>query len=175
MSSSTASSSSQQDATSFLREAQFARPAPSDAPAVEAVSASDLLLGSYDPAKLHPMAGLSDTLDYLTLDDEKLNDTAGAQTAMPSRGFGDDLCYGTGTMYLGGARFLSNILFCQTSNRGLVLADGASLLIFDEPGLIVFLLSHADAWWVRSCAWWCLGPPRRRDAPARGVECSSED
>jgi mitochondrial import inner membrane translocase subunit TIM23 len=102
MSSPNTSSSSQQDATSFLREASFARPDASHAPAAEAVTASDLLLGAYDPAKLHPMAGLSDTLDYLTLDDEKTNDTPGAGTAMPSRGFGDDLCYGTGTMYLGG-------------------------------------------------------------------------
>jgi import inner membrane translocase subunit TIM23 len=51
------------------------------------------------------MAGLSDTLDYLTLDDEKVNDLPGAGTAVPSRGFGDDLCYGTGTMYLSGESY----------------------------------------------------------------------
>lgn len=101
MASTNVPSSSSQDATSFLREATFARPDATSASA-DAVTASDVLLGAYDPARLHPMSGISDTLDYLTLDDEKLNDTVGASTAMPSRGFGDDLCYGTGTMYLSG-------------------------------------------------------------------------
>lgn len=100
-SSNTSSSSSQDNTSSFLREATFSRPDATSASG-DAVTASDLLLGSYDPSRLHPMAGLSDTLDYLTLDDEKMNDLPGASTAMPSRGFGDDLCYGTGTMYLSG-------------------------------------------------------------------------
>lgn len=70
-------------------------------------SSHDLLLGSFDPAKLHPMAGIDDKLDYLLLDDEKTSDLPGAGTAIPSRGWSDDLCYGTGTMYLSGPYSLS--------------------------------------------------------------------
>lgn len=54
-----------------------------------------------DPTDLHPLAGLNqDTLDYLTLEDSALNDIPGAQSALPSRGWSDDLSYGTGTTYL---------------------------------------------------------------------------
>lgn len=78
---------------------QFSRDGPSvDSP----VTASDLLLGAYDPTRLHPLAQLGDQLDYLVLDDDKLSDLPGAGTAIPSRGWSDDLCYGTGTMYLSG-------------------------------------------------------------------------
>jgi len=69
----------------------------------QAPTANDLLLAAYDPARLHPLAGLGDKLDYLLLDDDKTNELPGADTAVPSRGWSDDLCYGTGTMYLGGA------------------------------------------------------------------------
>ncbi|KAI0741556.1 mitochondrial import inner membrane translocase subunit tim23 [Daedaleopsis nitida] len=65
-------------------------------------SGSDLLLGAFDPSKLHPLAGIEDKLDYLLLDDDKTTDLPGAGTAIPSRGWSDDLCYGTGTMYLSG-------------------------------------------------------------------------
>lgn len=55
-----------------------------------------------DPSQLHPLAGLNkDTLEYLTLEDATLAEAAGAG-ALPSRGFTDDLCYGTGTTYLAG-------------------------------------------------------------------------
>jgi import inner membrane translocase subunit TIM23 len=100
---SSSSSSSAQDASALLRDAAFARPDAASAPAGDAVTANDLLLGSFDATRLHPLAGLTDTLDYLTLDDDKINDLEGAQTAVPSRGFGDDLSYGTGTMYISGA------------------------------------------------------------------------
>jgi len=51
-----------------------------------------------DPSQLHPLAGLNqDTLDYLSLEDSALSDT---QSALPSRGWSDDLCYGTGVSYL---------------------------------------------------------------------------
>ena len=54
-----------------------------------------------DPSQLHPLAGLNqETLDYLSLDDSALSDLPGARSALPSRGFGDDLCYGTGVTYL---------------------------------------------------------------------------
>ena len=76
------------------------------------VTSTDLLLAAYDPTKLHPLAELGDKLDYLILDDEKTNDLPGSGTAIPSRGWSDDLCYGTGTMYLSGAcGSLSNYSF----------------------------------------------------------------
>ncbi|KAI0080211.1 Tim17-domain-containing protein [Panus rudis PR-1116 ss-1] len=97
-----AHSSSSQDPTAALRNATFTHgqtgtPSP-DTP----VTASDFLLGAYDPAKLHPMAGLDDKLDYLLLEDDKTSELPGSSTAIPSRGWSDDLCYGTGTMYLSG-------------------------------------------------------------------------
>lgn len=55
----------------------------------------------FDPSQLHPLAGLNqDTLDYLTLEDSVLSDLPGAGSALPSRGWSDDLCYGTGVSYL---------------------------------------------------------------------------
>lgn len=57
--------------------------------------------GAFDPAALHPLAGLNqDTLDYLTLDDDVLSDLPGSRSLLPSRGWSDDLCYGTGVTYL---------------------------------------------------------------------------
>ena len=54
-----------------------------------------------DPSRLHPLAGLDQTsLDYLTLDDSTLSDLPGARSALPSRGWSDDLCYGTGVTYI---------------------------------------------------------------------------
>lgn len=92
--------SSQDTTTDYIRSATFSRP---DAPSGDnAVTASDLLMGAYDPTKLHPLANLGDKLDYLLLDDDKTSDLPGAGTAIPSRGWSDDLCYGTGTMYLSG-------------------------------------------------------------------------
>jgi import inner membrane translocase subunit TIM23 len=92
--------SSSQNPTDYIRSATFSRP---DAPSGDnAVTASDLFMGAYDPAKLHPLANIGDKLDYLLLDDDKTNELPGAGTAIPSRGWSDDLCYGTGTMYLSG-------------------------------------------------------------------------
>ena len=54
-----------------------------------------------DPAQLHPLANISqDTLEYLTLEDNALSDLPGSRSALPSRGWSDDLCYGTGVTYL---------------------------------------------------------------------------
>ena len=103
MSSSTSKDRNSQNTTEFLQNASFSRSDSSSVPPDHAVTASDLLLGAYDPAKLHPLAELGDKLDYLLLDDDKTNELPGAGTAIPSRGWGDDLCYGTGTMYLSGA------------------------------------------------------------------------
>ncbi|OSX64211.1 hypothetical protein POSPLADRAFT_1137606 [Postia placenta MAD-698-R-SB12] len=96
------SSSSSHDPTETLRNATFARSGGVPVSPESAVTASDLLLGQFDPTKLHPMAGLGDKLDYLLLDDDKTSDLPGSGTAIPSRGWSDDLCYGTGTMYLSG-------------------------------------------------------------------------
>jgi len=54
-----------------------------------------------DPSQLHPLAGLNQqTLDYLSLEESTLSDLPGSQSALPSRGWSDDLCYGTGVTYL---------------------------------------------------------------------------
>ncbi|CAD6505357.1 BgTH12-00848 [Blumeria graminis f. sp. triticale] len=54
-----------------------------------------------DPAQLHPLAGLDQqTLEYISLEDSVLSDLPGSQSALPSRGWTDDLCYGTGVTYL---------------------------------------------------------------------------
>jgi mitochondrial import inner membrane translocase subunit TIM23 len=64
-----------------------------EAPSIES------LLRPQDPAALHPLANLDkETLDYIILEDEQIK-SAGA---LPSRGWTDDLCYGTGTTYLTG-------------------------------------------------------------------------
>ncbi|CAK4020489.1 Mitochondrial import inner membrane translocase subunit tim23 [Lecanosticta acicola] len=57
--------------------------------------------GAFDPSALHPLAGLDkDTLDYITLDEDVLSDLPGSRSLLPSRGWSDDLCYGTGVTYL---------------------------------------------------------------------------
>lgn len=76
-------------------------PTPFDPSSAQGV---DAFLGSSsfaDPTQLHPLAGLNrDTLDYLSLEDSALSELPGSQSVLPSRGFTDDLCYGTGTTYL---------------------------------------------------------------------------
>ncbi|KXN81543.1 Mitochondrial import inner membrane translocase subunit tim23 [Leucoagaricus sp. SymC.cos] len=98
--------SSAQDSSSsssdILRAADFSRTGAGLSSSDQAPTANDLLMAAYDPVKLHPLAGLGDKLDYLLLDDDKTNELPGSGTAIPSRGLSDDLCYGTGTMYLGG-------------------------------------------------------------------------
>lgn len=54
-----------------------------------------------DASQLHPLAGLNQqTLDYLSLDESTLSDLPGGRSILPSRGWSDDLCYGTGVTYL---------------------------------------------------------------------------
>lgn len=58
---------------------------------------------SFDLARLHPMAGLGkDEVEYLDIVDAQPSTLEGGRTALPSRGWSDDLCYGTGTTYLSG-------------------------------------------------------------------------
>jgi import inner membrane translocase subunit TIM23 len=78
-------------------------PAPRpDLPA--APTALDTFSSAYDPAKLHPLANLGDKLDFLQLDEDKLSEVQGAASVLPSRGWTDDLCVGTGTTYLSGLK-----------------------------------------------------------------------
>ena len=81
---------------------------PFNAPAPTAL---DTFSTSFDPARLHPLAGLgTDKLDFLQLDEDKLTDVQGATSVLPSRGWTDDLCVGTGTTYLSGEFGSSQIL-----------------------------------------------------------------
>lgn len=76
-------------------------PAPAYTPAV---TDANSFLGSAslpDASQLHPLAGLNQqTLDYLSLDESTLSELPGGQSILPSRGWSDDLCYGTGSVYL---------------------------------------------------------------------------
>lgn len=129
------SSSTSQDASAVLRNATFAHSEgpQTSSPDASNVTASDLLLGAYDPAKLHPMAGLEDKLDFLLLEDDKTSELPGSGTAIPSRGWSDDLCYGTGTMYLSGT-YLKFLLFIFNSISG-------SLLLFLPLSFVSFIAS----------------------------------
>jgi hypothetical protein len=81
-------------------------------PIDKAPTASELLLGDYDPLKLHPLALAGDQLEYLQLEDDQLTDLPGGKTALGSRGWRDDMCYGTGTMYLSGALVPFQLKLC---------------------------------------------------------------
>ncbi|KAK7187817.1 Mitochondrial import inner membrane translocase subunit tim23 [Paraphaeosphaeria sporulosa] len=90
-------SASTQTATPAAEPHDNFSPAPFD-PSTAIQQPSDFIL---DPTQLHPLAGLNqDTLDYLQLEDSVLSDLPGSQSALPSRGWSDDLCYGTGISYL---------------------------------------------------------------------------
>lgn len=56
--------------------------------------------GVLDTSKLHPLAGLEKGIEYLDLEEEQLSTVEGAQGLIPSRSWTDDLCYGTGAVYL---------------------------------------------------------------------------
>lgn len=55
-----------------------------------------------DAAQLHPLAGLDKGLEYLNIEDEALSTKPGSTGILPIKGWTDDLCYGTGTVYLMG-------------------------------------------------------------------------
>ncbi|PWN50728.1 Tim17-domain-containing protein [Violaceomyces palustris] len=95
------------DPTTYLRTHSFSQPAQDPAAPSTATyvpTASSLLSDpSFDPSVLHPLAGLGkDELEYLDITDNQPSTLEGARTALPSRGWSDDLCYGTGTTYLSG-------------------------------------------------------------------------
>ncbi|GBE85074.1 Tim17/Tim22/Tim23/Pmp24 family-domain-containing protein [Sparassis latifolia] len=149
------SGSSSQDPTSVLRGATFTRSEGSPVPS-DAVTASDVLLGSFDPARLHPLAGLEDKLDYLQLEDDQVSNMPGSGTAIPSRGWSDDLCYGTGTLYLSGlamggvwglregarrplavsnARLRVNSILNSVTRRGTFIGNSAGVLALAYNGI----------------------------------------
>lgn len=88
-------------ATEYVRTQSFDTHAPA-APAEAPTAASLLQHTALDPAKLHPLAAVGDDLEYLDIEEAQPSQMQGARTALPSRGWTDDLCYGTGTSYLGG-------------------------------------------------------------------------
>lgn len=102
------STSSPSSSPSSQHDQPLQDPAATTSASQDGLSASDVSSfmhtpGAFDAASLHPLAGLNqDTLDYLSLDDSSLTDLPGARTALPSRGWSDDLCYGTGVTYLAG-------------------------------------------------------------------------
>lgn len=159
-----------QDTADLLRNANFTYTQHTPSPD-NPVTASDFLLGAYDPAKLHPMAGLEDKLDYLLLDDDKTSDLPGSGTAIPSRGWSDDLCYGTGTMYLSGSSLHSRYPRLTSSQ-----IPGAIMLLLFFFLFAICLVSHVPSplnvsycfppshvhlFSNRPRPWWCLGTARR--------------
>ncbi|KAL7411407.1 hypothetical protein BDY24DRAFT_396683 [Mrakia frigida] len=95
--------------SAFLQTASFSNPqstsqSSSSSPPSDSFSAESLFGGAstYDPAQLHPLAGLGSgkQLEYLTLEDDKTNLEGGAM--MGNRGFMDDVQTGTGTAYVTG-------------------------------------------------------------------------
>lgn len=87
--------SSSSSPSSSSSSSSFSQPAPTAAESLFSTS-------TYDPAKLHPMAGLGGErqLEYLTLEEDKTNLEGGA--LMGNRGFSDDVITGTGAAYVTG-------------------------------------------------------------------------
>ncbi|KAH3903569.1 protein transporter TIM23 SCDLUD_001211 [Saccharomycodes ludwigii] len=52
--------------------------------------------------RMHALAGVDNGVEYLDLEEEQLSNMEGSQGLIPSRGWNDDLCYGTGAVYLVG-------------------------------------------------------------------------
>lgn len=56
--------------------------------------------GALDTSRLHPLAGLEKGVEYLDLEDDQLTDVENGLSIIAARNWRDNLCYGTGTMYL---------------------------------------------------------------------------
>ncbi|EON64476.1 hypothetical protein W97_03708 [Coniosporium apollinis CBS 100218] len=99
---SSSSTSTSADSSHTLQDtAGTFQPAPFDPSTAQDVSSFLNDTAAFDPSALHPLAGLNqDTLDYLSLEESTLSDLPGSRSALPSRGWSDDLCYGTGVSYL---------------------------------------------------------------------------
>lgn len=55
---------------------------------------------AFDTRRLHPLAGLEKSIEYMDLKNEQLSTMKESQGLIPSRGWSDDICYGTGAVYL---------------------------------------------------------------------------
>jgi len=96
---------------------------PTFDPATAADVSSFLTPAGKDPTTLHPLASLGGDLTYLDIDDAMLSSIPGSQSVLPSRGWSDDLCYGTGTTYL----------IALTVGGAWGLAEGLKKLPADAP------------------------------------------
>ncbi|KAH0544925.1 hypothetical protein FGG08_001005 [Glutinoglossum americanum] len=95
------SSSSSSSSAPLKDSADSFHPIPFDPSTAQDVSSFLSGPSLPDPSQLHPLAGLNQqTLDYLSLEESALSDLPGSRSALPSRGWSDDLCYGTGVTYL---------------------------------------------------------------------------
>ena len=97
----TATAAADGGAPQYVRSHAFDTQAP-EVPAEAPTAASLLRHTALDPTQLHPLAAVGDDLEYLDIEEAQASQMEGARTALPSRGWTDDLCYGTGTSYLGG-------------------------------------------------------------------------
>lgn len=96
-------------------------PPPEPSQLITEVPDIDTLLQPHDPALLHPLANLDKhTLDYIILEDEQIKSSG----ALPSRGWTDDLCYGTGATYLTGTLSSAHFSLLMLSSRANLVALG---------------------------------------------------
>ncbi|KAK6457197.1 Tim17/Tim22/Tim23/Pmp24 family-domain-containing protein [Scheffersomyces xylosifermentans] len=93
-------SSSTPEATEAQKQADLKKSLGFDPSQVADVSSILNTPGVLDSSRLHPLAGLDKGIEYLDLEEEQLNTLEGAQGLIPSRSWTDDLCYGTGAVYL---------------------------------------------------------------------------
>ena len=109
----------------------------------------DPILSAYaQPSSLHPLSNVNAGLDYLSLEDSKLSTIAGSQTVLPSRGWSDELCYGTGTVYVSGLAFGGLWGFKEGWGRSKAIAAGRiakSLGTFSSPSKTSSGLSSAGS------------------------------
>lgn len=85
----------------ILRRAQYSTSGSSRTP-LQAPTSDSILSAYSSPSGLHPLSNVSADIDYLALDDAALSSIAGSQSVLPHRGWSDELCYGTGTVYVSG-------------------------------------------------------------------------
>lgn len=90
-------------AENVLRKATFETDSLSPSTSSLQAPTSESILSAYArPSTLHPLSNVTADLDYLALDEAALSSIAGSQSVLPNRGWSDELCYGTGTVYVGG-------------------------------------------------------------------------
>ncbi|KAJ7490488.1 Tim17-domain-containing protein [Mycena latifolia] len=116
-------SSSSSNPTEYFRSATFALPETSADNFDHVATASELLMGAYDPAKLYPLADLGDKLDYLLLDDDKTSDLPGARLALGGAwGVRDDA---TRPLAVSNTRLRINSVLSSVTRRGTFIGNSA--------------------------------------------------